>query len=282
MGRQTAGAMACYRWLVFSNQGNVVLTRFAMTDGVIYRTQDWGAIAFRSILIVLALSSFAMAPLHAESAADPTAILPASPVAEAPEPQSGDRILGVIPNYQTVNDSSVPVAPLTPGQKWKLALRSTMDPFNIANSLVGAGFSQAGNQTPKYGEGGSAFAMRFGAAWADLATQNFFSAGLLATVLHQDPRYYRLGPSAGVLKRIAYSASRIAVARQDSGRNAFNASGIFGMSLGIVASNAYYPSKSVSGEVMAARLSTSLTSSLVGNLMSEFWPDIQKKFFHKH
>jgi len=32
---------------------------------------------------------------------------------------------------------------------------------------------------------------------------------------------------------------------------------------------------------MAERLSTSLTGGVVGNLMSEFWPDIQKKFFHK-
>ena len=195
--------------------------------------------------------------------------------------QTGDRILGVIPNYQTVNDSTVSVPPLTSGQKWSLALRETMDPFNIANALVGSGFSQMGNQTPKFGEGGPAFAMRFGAAWADLATQNFFSAGLLASVLHQDPRYYRRGPQSGVLKRVAYSINRVAVTRQDSGRAAFNASGLLGMGLGIAASNAYYPSQSVRGEVMLARLSTSITGSILGNLMSEFWPDIQKKFFRK-
>jgi hypothetical protein len=67
----------------------------------------------------------------------------------------------------------------------------------------------------------------------------------------------------------------------DSGKPSFNASGIFGMVLGIAASNAYYPSASVRGEVMAARLSTSLTGGVIGNLMSEFWPDIQKKFFAK-
>jgi hypothetical protein len=240
---------------------------------------------------LLAICSMPFAALHAETAGepaagDPAALLPAPPVLApvTPEPQAaqmGDRILGVIPNYQTVNDSTVPVAPLTPRQKWGLALRETLDPFNIANSVVGAGFSQMGNQTPKYGEGASPFALRFGAAWADLATQNFFSAGVLATVLHQDPRYYRRGPQSGVMKRIVYSVSRLAVARQDSGRNAFNASGIFGMALGIGASNIYYPAQSRRGEVMAARLSTSVTSGIVGNLMSEFWPDIQKKFFHK-
>jgi len=223
--------------------------------------------------------------LSGASSADPSGILPvpatkADTPTPAPAPEA-DRILGVIPNYQTVNDTTVPVAPLTPKQKWSLAVRETLDPFNIANSVVGAGFSQMGNQTPKYGEGGAAYAMRFGAAWADLATQNFFSAGVLATVLHQDPRYYRRGPQSGVVKRVLYSGSRLAVTRTDAGSNAFNASGLFGMTLGIAASNAYYPSQSVRGEVMAARLTTSLTGGVIGNLMSEFWPDIQKKFFHK-
>ncbi len=59
---------------------------------------------------------------------------------------------------------------------------------------MAAGFSQMGNQTPKYGEGGRAYGKRVGAALADFGTQNVFSAGLLANLLHQDPRYYRKGP----------------------------------------------------------------------------------------
>ncbi len=196
-------------------------------------------------------------------------------------PQPGalneDRILGVIPNYQTISDPNAHPAPLTVKQKWTLVARETFDPFNIASAGLASGFSQIGNQTPKYGEGGGAFGMRFGAAFADFATQNLFSAGVLATVLHQDPRYYRKGPGSGVMSRIAYSVSRIVVTRNDSGAQAFNASGVFGMMLGIAASNAYYPSDSVKWPVMAGRLQTSLTGGVIGNLMSEFWPDIQKK-----
>jgi len=196
-----------------------------------------------------------------------------------------DRIFGVIPNFQTVNDSPMPLPPLTPKQKWNLALRETIDPFNFASAAFGCSFSQLGDETPKYGRGGGAYAMRFGAAMGDLATQNFFSAGVLATVFHQDPRYFRKGPQAGVLKRVAYSVSRVVIARQDSGRSAFNVSGVFGMMLGIAASNAYYPSASIHGSVMAERLSTSFTGSVTGNLLSEFWPDIQRfehKLFHRH
>lgn len=201
--------------------------------------------------------------------------------APAPSPLSDQRILGIIPDYQTVNDSSVPVPPLSPRQKWNLFVKSTLDPFNLANAVLASGFSQAGNQTPKYGEGGMAYGKRFGAAIADFATQSLFSGVVLANLLHQDPRYFRRGPRSGVLKRIGYSVSRIAVTRQDSGRSAFNASNIFGMGLGIAASNVYYPAASVRGSVMLCRIDTSLTSSISGNLLSEFWPDIQRKLFHR-
>jgi hypothetical protein len=267
--------------LVSFNPGNARHTAFVLFDGVTYRTQAGPALFLRLMLAAVAIAPFSGVRVHAASTADPMAILPAPAPAEQPADKSEDRILGVIPNYQTVNDSTVPVAPLTPKQKWSLALRETMDPFNIANAAVGSGFSQMGNQTPKYGEGGQAFALRFAAAWGDLATQNFFSGGLLATVLHQDPRYYRRGPQSGVLKRIAYSVSRVVVTRTDSGHGTFNSSGVFGMAMGIAASNVYYPAQSVRGEVMVARLSTSVTSSIIGNLTAEFWPDIQKKFFHK-
>ena len=105
------------------------------------------------------------------------------------------------------------------------------------------------------------------------------SAGVLATVLHQDPRYYRREPRSGVVKRVVYSISRLAVTRIPDAR--LSTTGVFGMALGIAASNAYYPSRSRCGEVMAARLGTSVTAGIVGNLISEFWRDIQRKFFHK-
>jgi hypothetical protein len=170
---------------------------------------------------------------------------------------------------------------MTVKQKWQLLWREATDPFNIASSAFGSAFSQADNETPKYGRGSFAFGERFGAAVGDLATQEIFSDGVLACLLHQDPRYFRKGPSAGFGARIAYSISRIAITRQDSGKQAFNASGLGGMVLGIVASNAYYPSASRTGGVMASRIGTSLFGGVVGNLLSEFWPDIQKRFLHK-
>jgi hypothetical protein len=190
-----------------------------------------------------------------------------------------DRILGVIPDYQTVNDATPATPPLTPKQKWQFFLDETRDPFNIAAEALSAGLSQADNQTPKYGEGGRAYAERFGAAVGDFTSQNLFSDAVLACLLHQDPRYFRKGPQSRFLPRVMYSLSRIAVARQDSGRSTFNASGVFGMALGIGASNLYYPSASRTGTVMATRVGTSVAGWALGNVAVEFWPDIHQKFF---
>lgn len=220
-----------------------------------------------------------------DSAAETPAIapspLPAPPVSPATSPLNLDRILGVMPDYQTVRDTTHYVAPLTPSEKWLLAEKETVDPFNIASAAMTAAFSQGGNQTPKYGEGWPAYGKRFGAAIADGATQNYFSAGVMANLLHQDPRYFRLGPQAKFLPRIFYSITRLVVARQDSGKAAFNASNIVGTMMGIAASNAYYPASSVRGSVMLGRINTSMFGGLVGNLMSEFWPDVQEKFFRR-
>jgi hypothetical protein len=214
---------------------------------------------------------------HSAPAVEVMPVIPIQPIV----PDKGGRIMGVIPDFQTVRNSNGVVAPLTAKQKWNLAFRESMDPFNIATAAMAAGFSQRENETPKYGEGGAAYGKRFGAAVADVSLQNLFSAGLLATVLHQDPRYYRKGPGTGVIRRAVYSVSRIVIARQDTGQAAFNASGVGGTLLGIAASNMYYPSASRCGTVMLGRLTTSFTGGVMGNLMSEFWPDIQKKFFHR-
>jgi hypothetical protein len=245
-----------------------------------------GALVFT---LSLAATCSAQSPLPRDSAESGQADLPPEtaepliPLTPAPPmpPLHAGRIMGVIPDFQTVRDPNAPVVPLTPKQKWGLAFRETVDPFNIASAAMAAGFSQRGNQTPKYGEGGAAYTKRFGAALADFGVQNLFSAGLLANVLHQDPRYYRKGPGTGVLKRAAYSVSRVVIGRQDTGRAAFNGSGVFGTMMGIAASNLYYPAASRRASVMLGRLNTSFSGGIMGNLMSEFWPDLQKRFFHR-
>lgn len=195
-------------------------------------------------------------------------------------PLTDHRLVGVLPDFATVQPSESD-APLTFKQKWDLAIKGTIDPYNLVNSVLTAAFAQDGNQTPKYGEGGVAFTQRFGAAVADGATQSILGGVVFAQMLHQDPRYFRLGPGVGIAHRALYSVSRLMIVRTESGKDTFNSSGMLGIVGGIGLSNVYYPAASIRGRVMAERLSTSFTGVVVGNVMSEFVPDLEKFFFPK-
>jgi len=229
----------------------------------------------RTTRILLCLA----APLLLHSQYSPVSPDPAEPV--KPEaPISNDRILGIIPNFQTVSDPNQPFVALRVRDKWKLFMRESVDPYAFFSAAAGAGISQWHNEDPKYGVGGVPYMQRFGAGQADLTSQNFFQDAVLASLFHEDPRYFRMGPGSTVLRRIAYAFSRVAITRRDSGKDGFNFSGIVGMEMGIALSNAYYPPKSVNGGEMAYRSFSSLTASALGNLAPEFWPDVKAKLAH--
>jgi hypothetical protein len=218
--------------------------------------------------------------LHAQTPPDD---VPAPVEAVVPAPISNDRILGVIPNFQTVSDPTLPYVPLRVRDKWRLFVKESVDPFAFFSAAAGAGISQWHNEDPRYGVGFGPYLQRFGAAQADLTTQNFFQDAVLASLFHEDPRYFREGPGSTVLHRMAYSLSRAVVTRRDSGKDGFNFSGVVGMELGIALSNAYYPAKSVNGGEMAYRTLSSLAATALGNLLPEFWPDIKAKLArYKH
>lgn len=226
-------------------------------------------------LLVVAAPVLIHAQPPADNTADNTDVVPVLPTTV---PESYERILGVIPNFQTVSDPNQPYEPLRVRDKWKLFVRETIDPFTFASAAGGAAISQIGNNNPKYGYGAQSYLQRFGAAQADITTQNFFSDAVLASLLHEDPRYFRKGPGTPVIKRVGYALSRVFITRRDSGKDSFNFSGIIGTGMGIALSDAYYPPRSVGGGELESRVVTSLSATALGNLLPEFWPDIKRKF----
>jgi len=211
-----------------------------------------------------------------------TLVIPAQTPSPASTDSDGDgqRIFGVLPNYLTV-DPQQGFEPLTFREKLVLFAKQTYDPGTIAAAAAGSGLSHGLDNDPKYGEGWSAYGQRFGAAVADMTSQNFFGGALLAQAFHEDPRYFRRGPQYGFWNRVGYSLSRVVITRTDKGTDRFSYSATLGMAMGIALSNAYYPAASVNGSETAYRFGTSLISSAISNMLPEFWPDIHQKLFHK-
>src|SRR5947209_692252 len=101
-------------------------------------------------------------------------------------------------------------------KKFNLFVRDTFEPFTFAISGFNAGVAQASNDDPTFGQGMEGFGRRYGAAFADHVSGDFFGTFLFPTVLHEDPRYYRKGHgSTG--GRLMHAVGHTFITYRDSG-----------------------------------------------------------------
>jgi hypothetical protein len=178
------------------------------------------------------------------------------------------RVLGVIPNFYVVYFQRP--ARLGPGQKFHLALRSTIDPVNLALTGVSAGISQASDQFSGYGQGAAGYGRRYGAAFADGAISTFLGGAIYPALFHQDPRYYYQGRGS-TASRVRHAIGSVVVTHGDNGRRQFNISGILGNFSAAAISNAYYPESDRNGAGLTMRNATIGTAfGALGALMQEF------------
>ncbi|MGI9070563.1 MAG: hypothetical protein ACR2JB_04350 [Bryobacteraceae bacterium] len=76
-------------------------------------------------------------------------------------------------------------------------------PLTFGAGVFNAGLSHVTNSDPRYGTNSAAFAQRFGASIADVATQNFLGDFPFASAFHEDPRYVRRDAQYHMRARIA-------------------------------------------------------------------------------
>ena len=189
--------------------------------------------------------------------------------------ETKQRMAGVIPNFNTVNNGKA--APLSPGQKFHLFFKGAFDPYQFVLAGIDAGIGQAENENPGYGQGFEGYAKRYGANYADNFSGNFFGNAVLPTVLHQDPRYFRLGHGS-VLHRALYSISTTFRTYGDNGKWQPAYSNLTGNLIGASISNLYYP-EGDRGLYPTLRRALSVTyQGTIGGMLQEFYPDIAQKY----
>jgi hypothetical protein len=216
----------------------------------------------RRFSAALAASLFALLllPCRAQAPIDPS--LPEEPLPHR-------RVLLLFPGYETVQDPTIPVAPLRTSQKFEMAYRKTFDPSFIIESVMFAGFDQAAGYGPDYGSGISAFGQRVGYNAANLASTFLLTDAVLPTVFHQDPRYYRKG-SGSVGSRVWWALRSEGVAFSDKGTEMPNYSTVLGFGMSTALSNAYSPQSSITLPKTMERYGVKFGVSLGLNLLREF------------
>jgi hypothetical protein len=190
------------------------------------------------------------------------------------------RILGVVPNFNTV-ETADNVPRLTPKQKFHLMYKSSVDPFVFVADAFVAGLSQAQNSNPGFGQGAEGYAKRFGASYLDTADGNLWGNAILPVILKEDPRYFRMG-TGSFKHRFLYSASTTVWCKRDDGRWGPNYANVLGNFISGGISNAYYPAADRGIEQTFDGAITVTAEGAIGAEFVEFWPDISRHLFKKH
>jgi hypothetical protein len=149
----------------------------------------------------------------------------------------------------------------------------------MALGALFGGESQLTNGNRSFGQGGAGFGRYFGAAYGDFLFGDYMTEAVFPSLLHQDPRYFRRGSGSG-WSRAGYAIGQIFWTHRDSGGTQFNYSELIGNSTAVAISNAYYADRTASDAV--SKLGIQLGVDMAGNMLKEFWPELERKFKRKH
>jgi len=204
---------------------------------------------------------------------------PAAPPAASQ--QIDKRIFGVLPNYRTA-DGSAPFMPISAKRKFYIAAKDSFDYPVYPLSAAFAGLYQLDDQNPSFGQGVKGYAKRFAASYGDQAIGNMMTEAIMPALLHEDPRYFRIGAAGGSKwHRVGYAVTRVMVVRTDKGKWDFNYSEWLGNGTAVAISNLYYPGDTRNVADNVEKLGVQVATDAFSQVLKEFWPDIKHKLFKK-
>jgi hypothetical protein len=188
------------------------------------------------------------------------------------------HLMGFIPYFNTVFGDTAP--PLSPRQKFELAFKRSITPLTFVGAGMIAGIGQANNSFPEYGQGVQGYGKRFGAQYVDTFDSNMIGSAIFPVILHQDPRYYRMG-TGGFRKRFWYSLSAAVRTKGDDGKWQPGFSTILGSFAAGGISNLYFPPQNRGAGLTLERGSLQIAERALSVMLDEFLPDIQQRFFRE-
>jgi hypothetical protein len=196
---------------------------------------------------------------------------PANPI------QSGVILFKLLQQQSLVfPDLATNRGPLTSWQKFKLATNNSVALSTIGGALIGSGYGQATNRPSGYHQGWEGYGKRFGADMARAASDNLFGTFLLASALHQDPRFF-VKRNLSFKQSVKYAAVRLMITNTDEGEKQVNYSGLIGPLLSEGLANAYYPDQNRTVSSTFVRYAVELSWKFGGNLLRQYWPTINRK-----
>jgi hypothetical protein len=156
-------------------------------------------------------------------------------------------------------------------EKLILGARDLYSVGNFLDFVLAGGWSHLTNGQPNYGTNGGAFAQRVGAAAVRETSEGILTDGVFAVMLHEDPRYFVLGPQYSLKRRTLYAITRPLVTRNSSdGHRTINGSLLLGLAAGSALTNLYYPQSNRNFHDTMSTFGGAVGGSALGFFVDEF------------
>jgi hypothetical protein len=193
--------------------------------------------------------------------------------------QEKQRVVGILPSFNVSYRSDA--VSLTSGQKMSLAFRSSTDPVAFAAAFLVAGYHEGMHDDIGFPWGIKGYGERSGAAYLDAFDGTMIGNGILPSILHQDPRYFRLGHGSTTHRLLYALATNVICKHDNTGKWEPNYSNVGGNIISGAISNLYYPS---SGSGVGQTFTNGMIVTAeggIGSVFQEFWPDVSRKLLHR-
>lgn len=193
------------------------------------------------------------------------------------------KVVGIL--ARPVERKAVPMSHYKPGvklctlrlgEKFSLFVQDSFEPVTFLATGLDAGFDQAENTDPSYGQGPEGYGKRFGAEFAGQVSSRFFKDFAYPSIFSEDPRYYRLA-GGSAKRRLLHAMEHAFVARRDNGNRMFNFSEWLGTTSAVVLSNTYHPDNRRGFTPAAQRVGYNIFQDMGFDVLREFWPEFSRK-----
>ena len=239
----------------------------------------FGVIAFASTTVVSAQEPPKPQP-QTRPSPSPAALPPADQAPSAPVPPAPVALYNLLQKKSIVfPDIAYSTERLSTWKKFQLFVDNSVSVDSFTWSLLGSAVGQAADSPTGFGQGWDGYAKRFGSDMARQASGEFFGTFLLASALHEDPRFYaEIHPK--FFHAMKYSVQRVFIMRNDDGREVVAWARLSGPLMAEGLANAYWPDQNRTVGNTLFRYGLDLASRASGNMLREYWPVLLAKISH--
>jgi len=169
--------------------------------------------------------------------------------------------------------------PLTQKERTHLYLKTLANPLGYGKAAFSAGIDQWKDKPEEWEQGASGYGKRFANIVGQYTIQRSATYGL-ASILHEDNRYFNSGKK-GFWPRTGYALASAVLARRDDGSRTISISQLGGVAAGAFMARLWLPPSQKSAADGAVSFAITMGNNAAFSVAKEFLPDLGRAMAKK-